>query len=45
PHLLAMLQGSFISNMNTLVIPGIKMGLAMELIITPLIKCLLEGKK
>lgn len=45
PHLLAMLQGSFISNMNTLVIPGGKMRLAMELIITPLIKRLLERKK
>ncbi len=31
--------------MNTLVIPGGKMGLAMELIITPLIKRLLERKK
>jgi len=33
PWLLAMLQGSFISHMNTLVVPGGKMGLAMELII------------
>lgn len=44
PYLLAMLQGSFISQTNTLVIPGGKVGLAMELIITPLIQQLLEGR-
>lgn len=44
PYLLAMLQGSFISQTNTLVIPGGKVGLAMELIITPLIQQLLQGK-
>jgi phosphoribulokinase len=38
PWLLAMLQGSFISHMNTLVVPGGKMGLAMELIMTPLVE-------
>lgn len=45
PYLLAMLQGSFISHLNTLVVPGGKMGLAMELIMTPLVQRLLEGKK
>ncbi|WP_051419983.1 phosphoribulokinase [Candidatus Sodalis pierantonius] len=45
PYLLAMLQGSFISNINTLVVPGGKMGLAMELIMAPLVKQLLEGKQ
>lgn len=45
PYLLAMLQGSFISHINTLVVPGGKMGLAMELIMTPLVQRLLEGKK
>lgn len=45
PYLLAMLQGSFISHINHLVVPGGKMGLAMELIITPLVQRLLEGKK
>ncbi|MGL9774116.1 MAG: phosphoribulokinase [Sodalis sp. (in: enterobacteria)] len=45
PYLLAMLQGSFISNINTLVVPGGKMGLAMELIMAPLVKQLLEGKR
>lgn len=45
PYLLAMLQGSFISHINTLVVPGGKMGLAMELIMTPLVQRLIEGKK
>jgi phosphoribulokinase len=44
PYLLAMLQGSFISHINTLVVPGGKMGLAMELIMTPLVKRLAEGR-
>ena len=44
PWLLAMLQGSFISHINTLVVPGGKMGLAMELIMTPLVERLMEGK-
>ncbi|MBC8944000.1 MULTISPECIES: phosphoribulokinase [Xenorhabdus] len=45
PYLLAMLQGSFISSINTIVVPGGKMGLAMELIMAPLVQQLLEGKK
>jgi phosphoribulokinase len=45
PYLLAMLQGSFISHINTLVVPGGKMGLAMELIMAPLVQRLMEGKK
>ncbi|MGL9720639.1 phosphoribulokinase [Symbiopectobacterium sp.] len=44
PYLLAMLQGSFISHINTLVVPGGKMGLAMELIMAPLVKRLAEGR-
>ncbi|MCI4184899.1 phosphoribulokinase [Dickeya dianthicola] len=43
PYLLAMLQGSFISHINTLVVPGGKMGLAMELIMMPLVQRLIEG--
>ncbi len=39
-----MLQGSFISHINTLVVPGGKMGLAMELIMLPLVQRLMEGK-
>ncbi|MBT0723765.1 phosphoribulokinase [Rosenbergiella sp. S61] len=45
PYLLAMIQGSFISAMNTLVVPGGKMGLAMELILTPVIKKLSEKRQ
>lgn len=45
PYLLAMLQGSFISSINTIVVPGGKMGLAMELIMAPIVKQLLEGQK
>lgn len=44
PYLLAMIQGSFISHINTLVVPGGKMGLAMELIMTPLVQRLVEGQ-
>ncbi|EOS95474.1 phosphoribulokinase [Erwinia tracheiphila PSU-1] len=45
PYLLTMLDGSFISRINTLVVPGGKMGLAMELIMAPLVKRLIEVKK
>jgi phosphoribulokinase len=31
--------------MNTLVVPGGKMGLAMELIMAPLVERLMEGRK
>jgi phosphoribulokinase len=31
--------------MNTLVVPGGKMGLAMELIMTPLVQRLMEGSR
>ncbi len=37
PYLLSMLEGSFMSRRNTLVVPGGKMGLAMEVILTPII--------
>lgn len=45
PYLLTMLQGSFISHINTLVVPGGKMGLAMELIMTPLVQQLVDKSK
>lgn len=45
PYLLTMIDGSFISGISTLVVPGGKMVLAMELICAPLIRQLLvEGK-
>lgn len=45
PYYLQMIQGSFMSRINTLVVPGGKMGLAMELILTPLIEKLIEQRK
>ncbi len=45
PYLLSMLQGSFISASNTIVVPGGKLGLAMELIMAPLAEQLLQGKQ
>ncbi|HEY7985814.1 MAG TPA: phosphoribulokinase [Methylophilaceae bacterium] len=44
PHLLTMIQGSFMSRANTIVVPGGKMGMAMEIILTPLILELLDKR-
>jgi phosphoribulokinase len=44
-YLLQMIDGAFMSRINTLVVPGGKMGLAMELILTPLVEQLLELKR
>ncbi len=43
-YLLTMLHDSFLSRRNTIVVPGGKMGLAMELILTPIIHNLLARK-
>jgi phosphoribulokinase len=45
PYLLAMLHDSFMSRPNTIVCPGGKMDLAMQLIFTPMILRLLECRK
>ncbi len=45
PYLLSMLEGSFMSRRNTIVVPGGKMGLAMEVILTPIIHDLHEAAK
>jgi len=45
PFYLSMINGAFMSRIDTLVVPGGKMGLAMELILTPLIQALLHKKK
>jgi len=45
PYYLQMIDGAFMSRINTLVVPGGKMSLAMELILTPLIRDLLEKRK
>jgi phosphoribulokinase len=45
PYLLAMIPGSFMSRRNNMVVPGGKMGYAMELILEPIIHGMLENKK
>ncbi|MFO1160319.1 MAG: phosphoribulokinase [Reyranellaceae bacterium] len=44
PYLLAMLDGSFMSRANTIVCPGGKMDLAMQLILTPLVWRIMERR-
>jgi phosphoribulokinase len=44
PYLLNMIPDSFMSRRNTIVVPGGKMGFAMELILSPLIHDLIEKK-
>ena len=45
PYLLSMLNDSMMTRPNTLVIPGGKMGLAMQLIFTPMILRLIDIKR
>ncbi|WP_119154334.1 phosphoribulokinase [Caldimonas tepidiphila] len=45
PYLLSMLHDSFMSRANTLVVPGGKMDLAMQLIFTPMIMRLVERRR
>lgn len=45
PYLLQMLHGSFMSRPNTLVVPGGKFGMAMEIILQPRLEALLERKE
>ena len=45
PYLLSMLHDSFMSRANTIVCPGGKMALAMQLIFTPMIWQLLDRKR
>src|SRR5262249_13186874 len=45
PYLLSMLHDSFMSRANTIVCPGGKMDLAMQLIFTPMIWRLLECRR
>ena len=44
-YLLAMLHGSFMSRANSIAIPGNKLDLAMQLILTPIILQLIERKR
>jgi phosphoribulokinase len=45
PYLLSMISGSLMSRANTIVVPGGKMELAMQLIFTPFIWRLMERKR
>ena len=45
PYLLAMIPSSFMSRRNTIVVPGGKMSYAMELVLGPIIRGMLETKK
>ena len=45
PYLLSMIPYSFMSRRNSIVVPGGKMGLAMELILTPIIHDMIERAK
>lgn len=45
PYLLDMIRDSFMSRRNTIVVPGGKMGLAMEIIFNPIIEQMLEARK
>jgi phosphoribulokinase len=45
PYLLSMLQGSFMSRANSIVVPGGKMALAMQIILTPLILQLVDRRR
>lgn len=44
PYLLGMIKDSFMSRQNTIVVPGGKMGFAMELILSPLIRDLIKNR-
>lgn len=43
-HLLAMIDGSFMSRRNSIVVPGGKMGFAMEIILAPIIHDLMANR-
>jgi phosphoribulokinase len=45
PYLLSMLHDSFMSRANTIVCPGGKIDLAMQLIFTPMIMRLMERRR
>jgi phosphoribulokinase len=45
PYLLSMIHDSFMSRPNTLVLPGGKLPLAMQIILTPLILRMMDTKK
>jgi phosphoribulokinase len=44
PEMLAMVQGSFMSRRNTIVVPGGKMGMAMEIILMPILEQIMRTR-
>ena len=45
PYLISMINGSWMSRANSIVVPGPKLDLAMQLILTPLIERLVSNAK
>jgi phosphoribulokinase len=45
PYLISMIQNSYMSRANSVVIPGGKLDLAMQLILTPMILQLMERSR
>ena len=45
PYLLGMLEGSFMSRRNSIVVPGGRMGFAIELIFTPIIEAMMKRRE
>lgn len=45
PYYLQMIQGSWMSRPNTIVVPGGKMGFAMEVILTPMVHDMMEQRR
>ena len=45
PYLISMIQGSFVSRANSIVIPGGKLDITMQLILTPMILQLMERRR
>ena len=44
PYLLSMIEQSFMSRRNTIVVPGGKMGFAMEIILQPIIEQMMDER-
>lgn len=44
PYLLSMIDGSFMSRRNSIVVPGGKMGFAMEIVLQPIIEQMMEER-
>jgi phosphoribulokinase len=45
PYLLSMIHDSFMSRRNTMVVPGGKMGFAMEVVLQPIIEQMMESRQ